>query len=352
MRFSGKIILLTQIGQKCLDKIPFYDELRKEVYAGGKKKGKKGYNRQMILGDLLQYILTGRGYYFATRGEEEFKGFVEMLICISNMGILMEDISVETGLRNLVLNELHQRLGGDFLEEKTQQDRFSDLLSYNDIIARGKGRNYEAFFDSILPKRVGLAPELLSYSWLIRKRYGYIVPLLQAQRLLGKGTSITPPDFLLLRSKGEIFGLEVGAGKERQIADFSSIAGIPVFTIGIGTVEQPQPYRCDKCLKWITYCPAVISICKENKDEVGKVHFNCSDCPVFKGDLEKAKAQCPYMVYYGKAINYAGELEPRRYHYYCIKGDPYAEDEIRKNPESLVAPLPTVYGIEHLSEEP
>jgi hypothetical protein len=334
---------------KRIDQNPFYDELRKEIYAGGKKR--RGYARQMILGDLLQYILTGRGYYFAVRGVDEFKAFIEMLMYVSNMCILMEDISVDVNLRNLVLKELSQGLGAEFLEEPAQQEQILKLQLYQGIIARGEGREYEVIFDSILPKRVGIAPELLSYSWLIRKRYGYVIPLLQAQRLLGKGESIIPPDFLLLRSKGEIFGLEVGAGKERQIASFSSITGIPVFTIGIGTVEQPQPYRCDKCLRWITYCPVVISVCRENLDQVGTVHLYCLDCPEFKENLKKAKLECPYMVYYGEAVNYAGEVAMRRYHYQCVKNDSHARDRIEKDTRSLVAPLPTVYGIEHLTEE-
>ena len=41
-----------EITKKLLS-LPRYDELRKEVYAGGKKGGVYGYGRQMILGDLL-----------------------------------------------------------------------------------------------------------------------------------------------------------------------------------------------------------------------------------------------------------------------------------------------------------
>jgi len=336
---------------KKLDKVSLYEELRKEIYAGGKRGGKKGYGRQMILGDLIEYILTGRGYYFAIKGSEEFKTFIQIIMYISNMLILMEDISVDTKLRNTVLKELSDKLGKDFFENEVEKAKFLSLQAYAGIIAREQGREHEMFLDSILPKRVGIAPELLVYCWLIRKNYGYIIPLLLAQRLLGKGKSITPPDFLLIRSKGEIFGLEVGVGKERQIASFSSITGIPVFTVGIGSVEQPQPYRCDKCLRWIIYCPFVIDICKENKDKLGQVHITCTNCVYFKG-VEEIKAKCPYVVYYGEATNYAGEVVTRRYHYHCVKNDSYVRENIRLDPEkSLVAPLPTVYGIEHLSEE-
>lgn len=336
-----------------LEQVPLYDELRKEIYAGGIKERRKGYARQMILGDLIEYILTGRGYYFAVKGNEEFKAFIEILLLICNMLILMEDISVDRDLRNLILDELSSSkgLGNDFFEEGMQKIKFLRLKDYTGRICRGEGKEYEQFFDSILPKRVGIAPELLVYSWFIRKKYGYILPLLLNQRILGNYQSITAPDFLLLRSKGEIFGLEVGAGKERQIASFSSITGIPVFTVGIGSIEHPQPFRCDKCLRWIIYCPNVITICKENLDKLGQIHLQCVECASYK-DLNEIKAKCPYIVYYGEAYNYANEVARRRYHYHCVIGDPYAKQRLEENPEEgLIAPLPTVYGVEHLSEE-
>jgi hypothetical protein len=337
-----------------LDNFPMYDELRKEIYAGGKKRGAKGYARQMILGDLIEYILTGRGYYFAIRGVEEFKSFIQILMYVSNMLILLEDVSVDVKLRNLLLKELYDNLGDQFFEEDTQKQEYQSLMTYGDIVARDRGKEHDKFLDSILPKRVGIVPEILVYCWLIRKNYGFVIPLLLAQRLLGKGKSITPPDFLLIRSKGEIFGLEVGvgkSGKERQIASFSSITGTPVFTVGIGTIEQPQPYRCDKCLKWIVYCPLVIDICRENKDKQGQVHVSCCrECSYYKGLEEVVK--CPYVVYYGEAYNYKGELVKRRYHLKCVENDPKVKENIKNTPEEhLVAPVPTVYGVEHLSEE-
>jgi len=153
-----------------LDNHPLYDELRREIYAGGKKRGEKGYARQMILGDLIEYILTGRGYYLAVRGIDAFKGFIQMLMYISNMLILLEDISVDIRLRRLVLEELYKNLGEEFFEEDEQKRKYQSLMAYEGIIARGKGKEYDGFLDSILPKRVGIAPEILVYCWLIRKK--------------------------------------------------------------------------------------------------------------------------------------------------------------------------------------
>ena len=86
-----------------LSSLPEYDELRKEVYAGGKKRGIYGYGRHMILGDLLQYIFTGRGYYFAVKGQKEWESVISIIMHVVNQLILMEDVSVDVALRNKML---------------------------------------------------------------------------------------------------------------------------------------------------------------------------------------------------------------------------------------------------------
>ena len=58
------------LASKKLEGLPRYDELRKEKYAGGKKRGAYGYGRQMILGDLLKYIFIVRGIIFSFCGIE------------------------------------------------------------------------------------------------------------------------------------------------------------------------------------------------------------------------------------------------------------------------------------------
>ncbi len=66
------------------ERVPLFEEFCKEIYAGGKKGGKYSYNRQMILGDLIQYVLTGRGYYFAVRekGKKEYLESLLRLLCM------------------------------------------------------------------------------------------------------------------------------------------------------------------------------------------------------------------------------------------------------------------------------
>ncbi len=335
---------------KRLLSLPLYDELCKEVYAGGKKRGVHGYSRQMILCDLLQYIFTGRGYYFAVRGDEQKRAFIAIIMYVCNQLILMEDVSVDVSLRNKMLDALEKGIGSAFFEDSEQEALFKELRQYKGKIVPPETGEYDDILDSMLPKRVGAVPELLVYAYLIRKNYGYVVPLLHAQRLLGNQSYLVPPDFLLLRSKGESFGLEVGMGKERQMGSFSTVTSIPVFTVGIGSGEQPQPYRCGKCQKWITYCDEVIRLCSKN-EEPDEENIDCTQCTLYKKS-DDAKAKCSSIVYFGRAHDHSGEVRQLRYHYNCVKSDPEVKTVLsRSRTAKLIAPIPWVSGLEYLSDD-
>ena len=326
-----------------LENTPLFDIFLKEVYAGGKKG--KTYARQMILGDLIEYIFTGRGYYFSVKGNEHLKSFVRILMHLSNMLILMEDASIEVTLRNQLLDDLSTELVDDFFESEKEREAFRVLRAYNGVIVGREGHDHEVFFDSLFPKRVGEVPELLVYSNLIRKKYGFVVPLLQAQRLLGNSTYIIPPDYLLLRSKGEMFGLEVGYGKERQTCSFSTVTSTPVFNVGIGDPDQPQPYRCGRCRKWITYCDKIIDICANNQDN-NQEELDCTTCDQFQG------GHCSSIIYHGIAHDHAGAEKELRYHYDCVRTDPRAIRYLqRSRTPKLIAPFPVLCGLENISEE-
>lgn len=323
-----------------MESLPNYEKLLEEVYTSGK-------GRQMILGDLIEYILTGRAYYFITKGKEFMKTFVKVIMYLCNLLLTMENISVLSNLRKQIILSLEESIG-ELLFKKEDKTEIEKFKKYEGPIipADGLGKEYEKIFDTLLPKRVGIVPELLVYCYFIRKNYGYIVPLLTHQRILGGEKSIIAPDFLLLRRKGEIIGLEVGAGptkktefrKQRQLAEFSSVTSIPVIIVGIGSPEQPQPYRCGKCKLWITYCEKSIELCSENKDILGKDYINCNEC--------ERNESCSDKVYYGEAIDYFNEKRRLRYHYLCVY------NEIKEKDPRLIGIVPTVYGIEKLTQEP
>lgn len=354
--FRNKYPLYAETSKK-LHSLPLYDELRKEIYAGGKKGGKHSYGRHMILGDLLQYIFTGRGYYFAVRGTEQREAFISMIMYVCNLLLLMEDTSVDVKLRNIMLDTLKDRIGSTFFEDDSQKIRYANLRDYNGRIIPGRpgeGQTYESCFDSMLPKRVGAVPELLVYAHFIRKYFGYTVSLLHSQRLLGNQSFIVPPDFLLLRSKGEIFGIEVGAGKEKQMSSFSIVTSIPVFSVGVGDPDQPQPYRCGRCYKWIIYCDEVIRLCSKN-EEPDEGYVDCSKCSSYQ-DLDDAKNRCPHIVYHGEAYHdtgrYAGKMKELRYHYKCVKDESKVQEILEgADIPMLIAPVPWISGLSGLKEE-
>jgi hypothetical protein len=264
---------------------------------------------------------------------------------LSNLLIVMEDISVDVNLRNEVLENLHNSLGSSFFENEPEQNAYNEIREYSGKIVRPDGKEYENFFDSLMPKRVGNVPELLVYAYLIRKNYGYVVPLLQAQRILGKKEFITPSDFLLLRSKGEVFGLEVGTKKESQIASFSTITSMPVFTVGIGDQRQPQPFRCGKCQRWIIYCDKVIDACATNNDG-DKQFLDCSQCSEYND------SQCDYIVCHGRAYDHANRIKTLRYHYNCVRDDSEVSLFLRRaRTPKLIAPIPWVSGLSRISTE-
>jgi hypothetical protein len=61
-----------------LEDISLFTKFLREIYAGGKGgRGAESYGRQMILGDLIQYALVGRGCYFAVKGKQEFEDYFE-----------------------------------------------------------------------------------------------------------------------------------------------------------------------------------------------------------------------------------------------------------------------------------
>lgn len=353
--FQQNYPLYAEVTKK-LSVMPLYEELGKEIYVGGKKKGRQGYGRQMILNDLLQYMFMGRGYYFAVKGNAQREAFISTVMHVCNQLILMDDISVDIDLRNRMLDALEKGIGSDLFEDNGQEASFKALRAYGGkIIPPDDGKEFDDTLDSMLPKRVGAVPELLVYAYLIRKNYGYVVPLLQAQRLLGnKGYNkgyIVPPDYLLLRSKGEIFGIEVGMHKERQMSSFSTVTSTPVFAVGIGSGDQPQPYRCGRCQKWIIYCDEVIKLCSKNQ-EPNAEYVDCAYCGLYKG-IAEAQAKCPYIIYHEKAHDYSGAIRKLRYHYACVKNDSEVKSVLSKKNKKpkLIAPIPWVNGLESLPQE-
>jgi len=339
------------IKQKIIDlneKIP-NSKFTDLLYVGGKKRGKKGFHRHMILGDMIEYIFFGRGYYFMDGDIDRKKVFIEILLNAINLLLIMDSLTVEVRLRKKVLEELESNLGVDFFKnddmkllhkalKKHQSSigfdtREEDLSSevdqiVNNVVGDTKNRKkLDDYYDSLLAKTGGgLWNELIVFFYLLRRTSAYILPLLLIQRIFSKDDMLKPPDYLVFDKQKRLFGIEVGGGKETQSGNFASKTGATMVT----TQNTNVPPRCPICGKWLLFCPKVINDCcdiEKNPLLRIKKEVRCAEeCPLFNKE-QVISGECPYIQYHGKVsedtqnnsqqkIKFDSEYH---YHYSCIR---------------------------------
>lgn len=326
-----------------LTAVPGYVRLVEKLYHGQK-------NRQMILGDILLYMLTGRGFWTAVETRNGFKEFVSMLMYIANLLLIQETLlSARPKERRRFLRRLRAAKLEEFFASKDERHRYSELMSFDKRISvRGETRPLYKAMDSVLPRTPGLVYELLVYVHLLVRRLGYSVPLLILQRLFRGHDSLAPPDYLLLRPDGNIFGIEVGsgmgqfsltAGKIEQVNRFSQDTSIPVLTVTV-----PDVYRCAACEGWITFCDTVIERTAEGEASLEKM--SALECPRY------GETPCEHTIYYGGIEPHGKRL---RYHYRCAIGYSYVRSALRTEDhrrQRLLHYFPHVKGLERLAEAP
>lgn len=295
-------------------------EISRELYAGGKLRG--GLNRQMILGDVIEYIFTGRAYYYAAKSSENFKIFSKLVLYCVNQLLLFDTITINPEIRKHYIQKLEQQIDPAILYEKEGDQELATELKESSIVIWQKGWDrYDAFMDSLLPKTLGCPKELVVFLELIRLNKGLVIPLLLIQRLFGDGKTIAPPDFLFLKRNREVFGIEVGYAKEGQSREFSLRTSIPTFAVDLA---NHMHNRCPKCGENILYCDTVIKKYADGTiwsalDSNGR--FKCGrDCPNFNGRV------CIFANYYGKykgqcfygAQNAGDDKKDMHYHATCV----------------------------------
>jgi hypothetical protein len=363
-----------------------------EIYVGGKKG--KSYSRQMILGDIFEYIVNGRGYYYAERSQKHKSLFIKLVLYLLNQLILWDSLTVSPKLRAIFLEKLEQVIDKDLLfKEEEMKKRHEALKKYygdigfevaEDLLPKEvlealeesdnskARRKLDDYFDSLLPKTGGgLWGELIVYLYLLRRNVGYVLPMLLNQRILTgmDKKPLVPPDFLIITYDGNIVGVEVGGGKETQSGRFSAaLRGCQMVT-----VKNPRvPPRCPICGKKTLFCPKVIEDFAdiENnpllhvKEDILCIHH----CKYYKPE-EILQGLCPYTLYWGPVSN---RVKPKQkikfevsyhYHYQCIRNikDEVAlttvSEQYRRFRESgrnvtvLKMNYPYVEGLETLEEK-
>lgn len=303
--------------------------------------------RQMVLGDLLEYIITGRGYWLAEQGRKQYRDFLRIILYIVNLILIQESVfSYRTPERQKVLKKLRKQDIAGFFNSEEELKRYREFEAFEGMVSvTGPTRPLYKVMDSITPKPVGTAIELIVYLYLLNRRIGYVVPLLLNQRLFKGLKSIAPPDYLVLLRGGNSVGIEVGGGmgqfslqqgKIEQANRFIGETGIPVVTAGV-----PHIYRCETCQSWITFCDEVIE--RTAKGECNEEVLSCKDCSKYY------EGRCLSIIYYGQ-IKKRGER--RRHHYYhyiknkYVQNTSLATDEAKGN--KLIQYFPAVKGLEYL----
>ncbi|MQY67788.1 MAG: hypothetical protein GH150_00155 [Hadesarchaea archaeon] len=326
-----------------IEKLPSYKEIKRLIYYGGKKtRGHDRGARQMILADLVQYMLVCRGTYMMEM-KEQIEDYKKLIMYVVNRLLLQENISIDVKLRRILMGALKKEIPEEhFFEGDYHRERFNETLDFNESIIWGEcDSKYYHVLDSLLPKSRGCAIELLVYLYLLQRNFGYVVPLLVNQRVYADKDSIAPPDMLLLRKKGEVFGIEIGGGKEGQSRNFSLATSIPTFSVEL---TGDQPFRCYTCNHWITYCDEVINqyakgIPKDNRDSI-----NCAECQNFND------GECLDIIYYGEN----DEGKRGRHHLTCVKNHKVIKSHLNNKEwreEHLFAYFPLVVGLADFAEE-
>jgi hypothetical protein len=280
--------------------------------------------RQMILGDFLEYIFLGRGYY-SMKNKEDKERYVKSILHFVNLLMCYEVMTVSSNLRNLFLSKLEKSI-----PRVAEEELYGDLVALTGTVGLTEEesdapRELNRYFDRLLPKTAGgLWHELLVYVFLLRHDIGHIIPLVLTQRFIGQSDNIVPPDYLIITSNKHIYGVEVGIKKEIQSGSFSIRTNIPTATID--TINSRTSDRCPICKRWIGMCPFVIEKFSNFDVDIGRPdrpEIKClDDCILYEPD-EIANGNCPYTKYrrgWANTLDYTHHeyADGYRYHYYCV----------------------------------
>jgi hypothetical protein len=311
--------------------------------------------RQMILADLIEYILFGRGYY-SIRNKQDKGKFIKLVLHLVNMLMVYDSLTVSKNLRDKFLQELKEKI-----PEVANEGKFSELENFTGNVGLKKGQSQaskelDQYFDSLLPKTAGgLWHELLAYVFLLRSDVGYVLPVLLSQRILSFKKDIIPPDFVVITYDKHIYGIEVGTKKEIQSGSFSLQTSIPTATLD--TENSRVSDRCPICKKWIPFCDFVIERYSDLDQKIEKSEVRClGGCDKYSTE-DIAKGLCPFTKYSrNKATTkpyanhpYANGLH---YHYKCVLDKVSAEEKEKiiyaKDTIALKTHFPYYPGIEEL----
>jgi len=342
------------------DFLRYYSEISRELYAGGKTGSNSTIklNRQMILGDVLEYVFSGRAYYYAAKSEEHLRHFYKLIFYSVNQMLLYDTITVDSELRRLYIEKLEDKIPRELLYEKPGDEAIAQRIKESElrIWQDGWTKDIDSFIDSILPKTLGAPKELIVFAEFIRLGIGSIIPLLLIQRIFGDRKPIAPPDFLIMKSNKDIYGIEVGYKKELQSREFSIRTSIPTFAIDL---KNNMHNRCPVCGHNILYCDIFIEHYSNNSlqtlisEHNGLKRIHCFTCTKFEN------GECKFSNYYGwvEGVDFNNNpleaKKSRHYHTNCVRNLHFTLRRTRMNilencREEFFAQMPEIDGLENL----
>ena len=297
-----------RVEEESIRVIPGFNDLMADLYFGQD-------GRQMILGDVVEYMITGRLLY---TGYSKPESYVKILFHMANQVLIQENVIRNPSLRKKFMDSMEAKGKRNFFKgpDSDWKSKYSLAKAAPNSDVDGARKPLYRVVDSLLPKSLGTASELLVFAYLVNSQWGYVLPLLTYQRVRGpQGDVIAPPDFVLIR-RGRLFGFEVGAGpggigKVGQSNTFMASTGAPVITLLVNSPINNASYRCPACGKWILYCKTTIEEYSKQKidlvnSDLQELDSKCASFP-----------DCPSAVYYGDLGD--GGLH---YHYTCVKSQP------------------------------
>lgn len=115
--------------------ISVYQDFARQLYAGGKTRGNSllKLNRQMILGDVIEYIFSGQAYYHAAKSDDNLKDFYKLIFYSVNQMLLYDTITVNSNLRRLYIEKLEENIPLDILYEKPGDEQLANELKESNI---------------------------------------------------------------------------------------------------------------------------------------------------------------------------------------------------------------------------
>ena len=81
----------------------------------------------MILGDVIEYIFSGRAYYYAAKSDKNLKEFFKLnnVLCKSDIDYLIQSQLIQK-LRKLYIEKLEETIPHDSFIEKEGDEELAD----------------------------------------------------------------------------------------------------------------------------------------------------------------------------------------------------------------------------------